>query len=341
MKRLSYTRPLLSALIIGAVLVTTALLYRHSEFKSQISASRTTDYSVDDVIVDLERLGQLYPGVVTWCIADSTSQKRPIPLAILGNPQAQQSVMIQASMHAREYMSSRIVMSLIEMYAHAAMTKQKIEGYDIASLMQSTRFVILPMVNPDGVAISQHGLDADMDREQRRWVASMIADSGYHHSQIKANVNGVDLNRNFTNGYGQARNRRATPDFYHFPGDEPLSETESRLMLDIATRYNPAFYVNYHTSGNLIYWGCANASPEVNAAAEALATLTGQLTDYPLYGPDSAPENGSWADEVELRFGRPSITIELGTRNPVPDSEFTGLLNRNRAVWAALTTARR
>lgn len=335
MRRSRYRRPLLSAIILGAVIVGVALLGRHSTFKPHTLAWHDKDYSVEDVVSDLELLGKLYPDFVEWSVADRTSQRRPIPLAMLGSPEAPRCVMIQASMHAREYMSSRIVMALVELYAHAARSHTKIEGYDIAQLLRRVRFVILPMVNPDGVAVSQQGLGAEIDRRERTWVASMVVDSGYDHRQIKSNAHGVDLNRNFTNGFGMARNVRSTPDFYHFPGSEPLSEVESRLMLSVAERFAPEFYINYHTSGNLIYWGCANASESVNEQAETLAMLAGEVTDYPQYGPDSAPENGSWADEVEVRFGRPSITIELGTRNPVPEDEFGALFRRNRAVWAA------
>ena len=100
-----------------------------------------------------------------------------------------------------------------------------------------------------------------------------------------------------------------------------------------------ALFLNYHTSGNLVYYGCKNAQQSVNNAALKLSNIIKRHTGFPLYGPDTSPACGSWADEVEVLYKRPSATIELGSKNPVPIAEFNGLYKKNHWIWADVALA--
>ena len=259
-------------------------------------------------------------------------------MVVFGNPDAPRHVMVQASMHAREYLSAQMVMALLENYAYMYSHDKKIYGMPVRQLFSQVCFTILPMVSPEGVSICKAGIEGAITAPTREWLIQMV-DSGRDCTRIKSNARGVDINRNFPNGFAVADGLRNVKDFDFYPGPSPLSEVESQLMLRTAEQHDYPCFLNYHTSGNLVYYGCGNANDNVNALAKKMAQLIEKHTGFPGYGPESAPPNGSWADEVEVRFLRPSATIELGSYSPVPVNEFHELLRKNMPVWADLASA--
>lgn len=286
---------------------------------------------------DLKALEKYYPECIKCSDGGKTSQGRVIPIVLFGNPDAKHYVMIQASIHAREYMSTMIVMSMLEHYAKSYEAGEY-KGNKIKDLFQDVCLLILPMVNPDGVEIAQRGEAGAVTSDVKEWVRQTVA-SGTPYDQIKSNASGVDLNRNFKNGFGKDRKKKDTKGFSHYPGPKPYSEIESRLLLSISELHDYTCFLNYHTSGNLVYYGCKNAPAAVNKKALDLSRIIKRHTAYPLYGPSTSPECGSWADEVEVLYKRPSATIELGSKNPVPLAEYDGLYKKNLWIWADLANA--
>jgi len=291
-------------------------------------------YSYAEMMEDLNELQRYYPECVKVETRGKSYQGRAIPVVTFGNPTAQQKVMIQSAIHAREYLSAQLVMAMLEHYAKNYSTGSY-QGRSLRDLFQQVGLVILPMVNPDGVEIAQKGEKGAKTEDVRLWIRQHTQ-AGVSHTQIKSNARGVDLNRNFQNGFGKDRKVKWNKDYSHYPGEYPHSEIESQLLLTIAQEHNYVCFLNYHTCGNLVYYGCKNASERVNTKALKMSQLIKRHTGFPLYGPTTSPECGSWADEVEVLYGRPSATIELGTRNPVPIAEFSDLYKKNLWIWADL-----
>ena len=304
---------------------------------AQIVDTSKQKYSYAEMMDDLKALQKLYPECITCSDGDKTCQGRVIPIVTFGSPDAKHKMMVQASIHAREYMSTLVVMSLLEHYARNY-TEGEYKGKKIKDTFNDVCLVILPMVNPDGVEIAQKGEKGAVTGDVREWVRQTVA-KGTPYNQIKSNARGVDLNRNFRNGFGKDRRKKNVKGFSHYPGPEPYSEAESKLLLKVAEQHDFDCFLNYHTCGNLVYYGCKNATAAVNAKALAVSKIIKQHTAFPLYGPDSAPECGSWADEVEVLYQKPSATIELGTKNPVPLQEYNTLFKKNLWIWADLADA--
>lgn len=295
-------------------------------------------YSYQEMLDDLALLAERYPNVFSYELGATTYQGRQIPLVTLGNRYSGRYVMVQASMHAREYMSALLVMALMERYADYCQRYILYKDVFLCDVFQQVCFVIVPMANPDGVEIAQRGEDGAVTDDVRQWVRHNSR-SGVRYDQIKSNARGVDINRNFRNGFGRDALRKVSKSYAYYPGAEPCSEVESCFLLEVSEMHDYALFLNYHTKGNLVYYGCKNAPDDVNEAAQRLAHIIQGRTYYPLHGPNTTPPNGSWADEVEVRYRRPSATIELGTRNPVPISEFPGLFSKNHWVWADIAIA--
>lgn len=319
--------------IILTITIISALFASTAARANRIVDTNHQKYTYAEMLENLDALQSAFPDWITFEHGDTTFEGRTIPLVTLGRDDAPHHIMIQASMHAREYMSTHLVMAMIENLARQRADSLTYRGHKISDITDKVQFTIIPMVNPDGVEIAQFGIDGAIRPETKLWLRPIL-ESGINHDQIKSNARGVDLNRNFTNGHGRAYNAKTAPHLYHFPGHAPHSEPEVAMMLSTLARHNYDLCLNYHTSGNLLYYGCGNAPAEVNSRAHHFASIINKKSGFPLHGPKKAEKpNGSWADEVELHYNIPSVTVELGTRNPVPIQEMPLLLQKNSDTW--------
>ena len=105
---------------------------------------------------------------------------------------------------------------------------------------------IVPTINPDGVA----------------------ADSRH-------NAHGVDLNRNFPDGWRAGGSLGDT----YYPGTRPLSEPESRLIARLVRRLHPAATIWYHQALDLVDLGTAGDPTLVRRYAR-LSGLTARRLDF-------------------------------------------------------------
>lgn len=298
----------------------------------------TTDhqkYSYKEMVDDLKLLQKAYPECVSFEMKGKTYQGRDIPIVYLGNKKASKKIMITAAIHAREYMTTLVVMSMLEYYAKSYNT-ESYDGEKYSDLFSDVCLVIMPMVNPDGVEIAQNGVKGAITKDVKDWVAAQITE-GQKADQIKSNARGIDLNRNFSYGFGKDPRRVGKKGFDHYNGTEAYSENETRLLKTVAEMHKYEFFLNYHTSGNLLYHGSDPSLKKENLNSEKLALFIQKVTGYVPHKESRA--YGSWADEVEHRFHCASVTIEMGSKNPVPLSEYNGIYKRNKLLWAKLLKA--
>lgn len=325
----------LSKLLTIVFIATPFKLLSCNNNDSHFVDSTSQYYSYKEMRWDVECLWKKYPDIISYKLYDYTSQGRQIPVIIFGDTLAQKKVMVTASIHGREYRASHIVMAMLERYAREYNTGE-FKGRKFSDIFKNTMFVILPMVNPDGVEISQRGVEACVTDDAKRMVEEELA-HGIHQDQIKANARGVDLNYNFRNCFGKSTRKKNKRGFYYYEGERPYSEVEACLMRTIAERWDFDCFINYHTSGNVIFYGCLNAPSYVNNAALKIARLVRAHTRFAIAELSYSRAAGTWADEVEYYYKKPSVTIESGSRNPVPVEEFNRLFEKNKDVWADLS----
>lgn len=139
-------------------------------------------------------------------------------------------------------------------------------GKELASrpeLLAGRTVVLLPEVNPDGVKANK-----------------------------RHNTNGVDLNRNFPADNFDGTKRH---------GEEPLSQPESRMVLEQIERYKPSRIVSFHQPLECLDYD--------GAGAKAIAEAMGEHTDLPVKRLGGRP--GSLGSYFGLDKGIPCITFEL------------------------------
>ena len=193
---------------------------------------------------------------------------------------------------------------------------------------KASRFILYL---PDGVAISQFGLNGINNDSVRSQVAAIGGDL----EQWKANARGVDLNRNFDAGW-QEFGGSPYPAADRYKGTAPGSEPEAAALIKLTQDFHIKRAISYHTVGALIYW-YYKQSGEVLAESQKFAEEISRTTNYPLDDDYTAVDAAGYKDWAVYKLGIPSITIETGAEsgvyvNPVPQYLFNEIWNRNKNV---------
>ena len=73
-------------------------------------------YTYTQMESDIATLATRYPNVISYASLGKTALGRDITVVCLGNKSAAHSVMVQSSIHAREYLCTQVTMKMIEYY---------------------------------------------------------------------------------------------------------------------------------------------------------------------------------------------------------------------------------
>ncbi len=331
-------------------------------------------YTYDAMMEDIRELCQKYSDILVWQNAGKSLCGRDIPLLILGNPEAEHKFLITAGIHGREYMTSQLVMKMIEYYADHYDTGSY-GGIGYGQFLEDCAFYIMPMTNPDGVSVSQYGeagvteeyaavLRAAYAAEKQNFIyirysseetawydnyRGNIAESAKLNEEDisyeeylrlwKANAAGVDINRNFDTGW-DADWGKAVPALGSYRGASPESEPETRTILSMASSEDFECYINYHAKGQVIYFDSYGMEKENANACRKWAQLVSNICRYDLSAaakPTEISEYGSFGELVHLSYDKLGFTIEIGRYTcPLDSSEFPSVFERNRETWAAV-----
>lgn len=246
-------------------------------------------YSYQMMKRDLKRFSGEYSEILKlFCLA-KTADGRKIYGVCLGNPGAEKRIVIQASMHAREWFNTELVMRMIERYCRQWRKNAVYKESSYRRLLEQVCFFILPMVNPDGVIISQYGVKGLRNKGLQKNVKERMKGRHYYW---KANARGVDLNRNYSTGF--ASNTADCAGEREFAGEYPFSERETRALVKLIRTVKPCLMINYHSAGHLIYYR------EEGVLVQGVKRLTG----YKLCR-EMEPANGNlgdWLSELGIEW---------------------------------------
>ncbi|MGE5403378.1 MAG: M14 family zinc carboxypeptidase [Candidatus Saccharibacteria bacterium] len=268
-------------------------------------------YSFVDMTSDLAALKTAYPELITVQVIGSSVGQRPIYAVKLGH--GEKKIFINASFHGREWITSCLTLQMIACYAESAANSRAIDGYHVKEYLETVSIWFIPMVNPDGVTISQS--------RNRSW---------------KANQNGVDLNRQFSYGWTEGGGpKRPGPE--GFKGYSSMSEPEARALADFVYQHDFLALINYHSAGEIIYSDAKFVSADKRQEAQDLKQLIFRATKYRPGSQET--ENraaGYFKDYFAVHTKNPSYTIEVGKAKyagcSVPISELPRIWAQNKLV---------
>lgn len=322
-----------------------ALAGRTDYFKEQVSdpiVKPTDKYSYEEMCRDLKELETRYGSDRLKIRVIGTSlDGRDIYEAVIGNENADRHILIHAGMHAREYMMPLLVMKQME-YGLEFASKGSYAGVPLSEILDQVAIHYVPMVNPDGIAVSQFGIGAIRSKELRQIIRQSYADdmaNGFTSANFeqyqtfwKSNAGGVDLNLNFPSDW-ELVDSREKPSFVNYRGTAALSEPESKALANLVNSREWKASISYHSMGNVIYWDHAKSS--VSQWSGELAEVVSKSTGYGLGTGGSG--RGGFNDWTQtLGHPIPGMTIEVGSVTcPLPFDQWTDVWYRNKMVWAA------
>ena len=316
--------------------------------EGDIVATDSALYTYDMVMRDIYFLKQRYPDLCEIIKLGTTADGRDIIDVAVGSKTASKDVIIQYSMHAREYINTLLGMKQLEELLKGMQSGAEYNGIPYSTILQDVRLHIIPLMNPDGVTISQLGFDginsetirADLnkiwatDNEAGRGDVNLAA----YTSTWKANALGVDLNRNYDTLWEDAGVGGTTePSSARYPGPFAHSENETVALLALEEAVNCSAQIAYHSEGDLIFWNYG-VEGDLYAKDEQLAQVVAATTGYPLESTVTSNQSTSGCSDYFIReLGVPSITIETGTGDcPIGIDQWDGIWSRNAQVLPAV-----
>lgn len=225
---------------------------------------------------EVKKFYQSYSG--KKCVIGYSLRGREIFAFHIGESYCKQFIAIYA-VHGREWITARLALK------HIKKGIKKGGGW------------IVPLVNPDGAAISQE--------RNPLW---------------KANARGVDINCNFDADWGNGRLNTRCRGSENCIGDCPFSEAETVAVKNFTLKVKPYVALSFHTKGGEIYWEY-NGRGDVRGA-QILANSTGYKICR-IYG-----SCGGYKDWCIQKLHIPAYTLECGDERLVHPIKRLGKLKK-------------
>ena len=298
--------------------------------------SNVGTYTYQEMQVDLNSLKATYPKM-QMDVLGNTIDGRQLYHVVVGNPSAPHKILVHGGIHAREYISSQLVMREIVALLEMQQNNLLYHGQSVATLLQNTCIHFVPMVNPDGMTLVQGGVDALNTQAAKTMVMSMAAqdqvtDLATYLRKWKNNINGVNLNRNFDAFWQEATPKVDHPSNMFYKGTGPESEVESKALANLCRQIMPDYTISYHTQGRVIYWYFGETG-NYKAKGQYLANVVHQNTGYTISNTWSQTDAAGFKDWAVQKLDIPSVTIELGRgTSPVDESQITQMWTENDGI---------
>ncbi len=334
---------------INESMVTTLTIDTESDFTYSIAALNITDtsrqfYSYDDLCGDLNEIREQFSDVTHVNVIGSSADKRNIYEIVIGNPEAEKSLLIVGGMSGCEYMTGLFSVKLAEYYAHYAKEGLK-GGYKYSELLDKCSIHIIPMLNPDGVAISQYNMDAVNNKTYadaiNSWFQRDQSSGGINLSLdnylmfYSANVKGVELAKNFPKDWSDASSA-AAPANKGYKGSEPASENETKALIDLIDDLNPEMVINLRTTGNSVQYNFSGDA-DVLAKSKAFAEKAASILTYSLDNSDLTTSMNGSLEEYALSKGIPALRVNIGNGDaPLSLNEYNSIWNSGRELPAGM-----
>lgn len=280
------------------------------------------------MVEDLKELVLWHPDITSLEVIGKSVDGRDLYALKLGT--GKEEILINGSHHAREHITTNVVMEMADQYAHLFKTNGSINGFAAKSILQKTSIYFVPMVNPDGVSLVQLGAGSAKNK------AAVLKVNGgsANFSAWKANVRGIDLNRQYPADWRNICCDPGKPSSQNYKGLSPLSEPEAKAMYDFTLKHSFKASAAYHSSGQIIYWHFHQSGARKSRDL-SLAKRISQKTGYSLVTPERNPSGGGYTDWFIQNEQKPGLTIEVSPyvgNRPVPLVYFSSIWQQNNSV---------
>ena len=239
----------------------------------------------------------------------------PLYYIDLGSSNATTCYVLTAGIHGREYVNSFVLTKLADYYA----------SHEELLIEKSIRLIILPMLNPDGILVSQFGPFGLDSIDLQNGVKQMLKHSPVPYHKWKANARGVDLNRNFPIGFHPA----GKPGYKLHAGESAGSEKETDFVIQFMKQIKkPTAVIHLHSKGKVIYWDYKVNSNLKRSIARLMNRARTETGYKPCFETADTKANGGFGDYCAYVLQVPTITLESGFLYcPVPHWQYKSIYN--------------
>lgn len=283
-----------------------------------------TNYTYERFYQDVMKLHELYPMMEVNVIGNSVMGKELLELRIGTGPS---ELHFNAAIHANEWITSGVLMTFVNDYLLAITNSNTMNGQNVYPSYSTHTLSIVPMVNPDGVNLVLNGLP---QQEPYRSSVYRINGNSTNFDGWKANINGVDLNKQFPALWEvDAVQGPQQPSPRDFSGTAPLTEPEVIALANLTRERSFNQVIAMHTQGEEIYWGFQGFEPP---ESEIIAYRMAQASGYtPVQYVNSTAGYKDWFIQD---WRRPGFTIEFGYgTNPLPLDQFDEIYTAAKAIF--------
>lgn len=234
--------------------------------------------------------------------------------------------------HAQEWLTCSVLVRFVEDICLAVQQKQKIEGIDFSRTLLDKGFIVVPMVNPDGVEIALNGAKSAKHLEQ-----FVIQTQALSERSWQANARGVDLNHNYDANFMLCRVMEIEagitgPAPRQYGGACAHSEPETKAMVGLCGSFHMKTVIAMHSQGEEIYYQYGEHTPPVS---RYMASLFASYSGYAVCNPEGLASHAGFKDWFIEKYHRPGFTFEMGKgENPLPITDLPGIYERLRGTLA-------
>ncbi len=273
-----------------------------------------------------EDLNTRFPDVPIGIIGESILGR---PLFCIKIGHGKSASLFVGAHHGAEAVTSLLLMKFAEDLLICEKASRSLMGFDIKKILTHRSIYLIPMINPDGVAIAQRGADAAGILRDR--VLSMNGGDGF--SLWQANARGVDLNHNYDAEFRKCKEEERALGIAgggptRYGGPYPESEPESASLASFTRILAPnlKLAMALHTQGEEIYPDFEGYVPK---GGRMMAECFAKASGYRVAAPPKEASFGGYKDFVIRALDIPAFTVECGRgKNPLPASDFEGIYRK-------------
>ena len=303
---------------------------------SALPSGRTSYRTYDEIQAELKQLVDQHPGLVRPVQFGTSYQGRAMyGVEIARNVDAADGRPVFFTMgvhHAREWPSAEAAMEFAQLLVQGQATTR------VGNILDHSRVVILPLVNPDGYVSSRNAFDPGdtlFGQDPTVTLVESIIPPGGIFAYRRKNCDGeilgpqlpcelawgVDNNRNYGNLWGgPGSSSDVTSQSYHGPG--PRSEPETQAVWNYVRSHQVTTLVSIHNVAALVLRppgvsgsGLAPDEARMKTIGDAMANAAGYTSQYGYQLYDTA---GTTEDDSYAATGGYGFTVEMGP----PDGNF-------------------
>ena len=321
--------------------------------KTQLPSGANQYRHLADYNLELKRLAMRYPGLAKELTLNHPSvEGRDVNgIEITKNPAAQDGkpIFLQLGVHhAREWPASEHANEFADDRLNTYGTSARTTG-----LVDATRTIVVPIVNPDGFNLSREaphaGLSASFgvfDYEMKRKNCKVSVNTPAQYTtgtcgdNLAGRLRGTDPNRNYGGIWGGGgASTNWSDDTYR--GDGPFSEPETQNIQELQSTRSITNLITNHTFSNLVLrppgvadYGFPLEEPQYRALGARMASHNGyaNIPGYGLYDTTGGTEDWTFWTAGSLGF-----TFEIGPNGfhpPFNNSVVDEYLGRGQTAGA-------